>query len=130
MIVIATYDQPKLLSKLLKSLNNTIDLNEEVLVVCTDPRQTKMLNYLNKIQKLNNFNFKLLIDKVKFAGYDTGAYIYSYKKYNRDYYIFLQDSIVINNPDWFKLFKRSLFSFFYRSCWPSIIGLIFIKFNF
>ena len=106
MIVIAAYNQPESLSKLLKSINNTNDLNEEVLVVCTDPSQTKMLIYLERISKNNNFKFKLLIDKVNSAGYDTGAYIYVYRKYIRDYYIFLQDSIKIKNPDWFILFKR------------------------
>ena len=106
MIVIAAYNQTITLSKLLKSINLTIDFNEEVLVVCTDPTQKKMLTYLEKISKKNNFNYNLLIDKVNSAGYDTGAYIYAYKKYVRDYYIFLQDSLIVKNPNWFNLFLR------------------------
>ena len=45
MIVIAAYNNIQILEKLLLSLNNTINLDEEVLIVCTDPKENKMIYY-------------------------------------------------------------------------------------
>lgn len=105
MIVIAAYNNIQILEKLLLSLNNTINLDEEVLIVCTDPKENKMVYYINNIP-LEKYNFKIKCDVTPYAGYDSGAYIYVYQKYKREYYIFLQDSISVKDPNWLNIFKK------------------------
>ena len=95
----------QILEKLLLSLNNTINLDEEVLIVCTDPKENKMVYYINNIP-LEKYNFKIKCDVTPYAGYDSGAYIYVYQKYKREYYIFLQDSISVKDPNWLNIFKK------------------------
>ena len=105
MIVIATYNDPQLLTNLLDSMVGTYDLDEDILIVCTDPKQKEMLKFLETINE--KYPFNILIDVTPYAGYDTGAYIYTYKKYrNEEYFIFLQDSISIKSPEWFQAFKH------------------------
>lgn len=103
MIVIATYNKPKILTDLLDSMKNTIDMDEKILVVCTDPNQTEMLEFLKELPSM--YEFDITTDVTPYAGYDTGAYIYVSKKYKEDYFIFLQDSITIKSPEWLNAFK-------------------------
>lgn len=105
MIVIATYDNVKVLETLLLSLNNTSDLDEEVLVIGTDPKKTDMISYLQNMP-VEKYKFKIKYDVTPYAGYDSGAYIYAYKKYKSEYYIFLQDSLSIKDPEWLNIFKK------------------------
>jgi hypothetical protein len=105
MIVIATYNNPKLLTDLLDSMVETVNMDEKILVVCTDPKQTEMIEFLKELP--SKYSFDISTDVTSYAGYDTGAYIYAYKKYKEeDYYIFLQDSITIKSPEWLNAFKN------------------------
>jgi hypothetical protein len=105
MIVIATYNNTGLLTDLLDSMLDTINMDEKILIVCTDPKQTEMLNFLKDLP--SKYSFDITTDVTPYAGYDTGAYIYTYKKYkDEDYYIFLQDSITIKSPEWLNAFKN------------------------
>ena len=104
MIVIATYNNPKLLTDLLDSMIDTIDMDEKVLIVCTDPKQTEMLEFLKDLP--SKYSFDITTDVTPYAGYDTGAYIYAYKKYKEEYFIFLQDSITMKSPEWLNAFKE------------------------
>jgi hypothetical protein len=106
MIVIATYNDISYLTNLLDSLNTTENLNENVLVVCTDYSQKEMIEYINTLPNNNDYVFNILVDVTPYKGYDSGAYIYAFKKYVDDYYIFLQDSITIKSPEWFNYFKE------------------------
>ena len=106
MIVIATYNDINLLNNLLDSLNTTENLNENVLVVCTDPNQMGMIKYIHTLPSSNKYKFNILADFTPYAGYDSGAYIYAYNNYVDDYYIFLQDSITVKSPEWFNYFKE------------------------
>ena len=106
MIVIATYNDISYLTNLLDSLNTSENLNENVLVVCTDPNQMEMIKFINKLPHNSNYNFNILVDCTPYAGYDSGAYIYAYKNYVDDYYIFLQDSITVKSPEWLNYFKE------------------------
>jgi hypothetical protein len=103
MIVIATYNNPKLLTDLLDSMKGTIDMDEKILVVCTDPNQTEMLEFLKELPTM--YEFDITTDVTPYAGYDTGAYIYVSQKYKEEYFIFLQDSITIKSPEWLNAFK-------------------------
>lgn len=106
MIVIATYNDISYLNNLLDGLNTTENLNENVLVVCTDSQQREMVDYVNTLPNNNNYNFNILVDVTPYRGYDSGAYIYAFKNYIDDYYIFLQDSITIKSPEWLNYFKE------------------------
>lgn len=103
MIVIATYNKPKLLTDLLDSMKDTVNMDEKILVVCTDPNQTEMLEFLKELP--TRYEFDITTDVTPYAGYDTGAYIYVSRKYKEDYFIFLQDSITIKSPEWLNAFK-------------------------
>ena len=105
MIVIATYNNPKILTDLLDSMVGTNNLDEKVLIVCTDPKQTEMIEFLKELP--GKYDFEILTDVTPFAGYDTGAYIHAYKKYDDDYFVFLQDSITMKSPDWLNAFKAN-----------------------
>ena len=74
MIVIATYNKPKLLTDLLDSMKDTVNMDEKILVVCTDPNQTEMLEFLKELP--TRYEFDITTDVTPYAGYDTGAYIY------------------------------------------------------
>lgn len=104
MIVIAAYDNASVIEKLLLSMNKTNNLDEIVLVVSTDPSKTKFIKYLKTIDK-TNFNFKLDIDFSPVRGFESGAFIHAYKNHIDDYYIFLQDSLIVINNDWLNVFK-------------------------
>lgn len=106
MIVIATYNYTEYLTNLLDSLNTTENLNENVLVVCTDPKQEKMIEFVSQLPSNNSYNFNIITDVAPRASYDSGAYIHAYQNYVDDYYIFLQDSIAVKSPEWFNLFKE------------------------
>jgi hypothetical protein len=82
---------------------DTINMDEKILIVCTDPKQTEMLNFLKDLP--TKYSFNITTDVTPYAGYDTGAYIYAYKKYKEEYFIFLQDSITIKSPEWLNAFK-------------------------
>jgi hypothetical protein len=105
MIVIATYNDIKILSRLLDSMNTTNNLDEDVLIVCTNDTQHEMIKYIYTLPSNPNYNYRIKVDVTPYKGYDSGAYIYAYKKYVDDYYIFLQDSIEIYSPEWFNAFK-------------------------
>lgn len=104
MIVIATYNDTNLLTNLLDSLNTTENLNENVLIMCTDPNQQDTIEFIYKLR--GKYNFNILADFTPHASYDTGAYIYAYKNYVDDYYIFLHDSVTVKSPQWFNHFKE------------------------
>lgn len=104
MIVIATYNKPELLINLLDSMKNTINMDEKILVICTDPSQSEMLEFLKELP--SKYEFDITTDVTPYAGYDTGAYIYVSQNYKEDYFIFLQDSITIKSPEWLNAFKE------------------------
>jgi hypothetical protein len=106
MIVIATYNDTSILTNFLHSLKKTIDLDEKILIVCSCPNQTNMINFLNEIKSNNVFDFDFNISVTPYSGYDTGAFIWAYKEFYDEYYIFLQDSLIINNPNWLNTFKN------------------------
>jgi hypothetical protein len=105
MIVISTFDDVDLLERLLESLLVTNNFDEPVLIVCTDSSKIEVLEYVDLICSSGKYPFTLLWDVTPYRGYDSGAYIFAFKKYNSDYYIFLQDSMEIKSPDWLDVFK-------------------------
>lgn len=106
MIVIAAYNRVDLVENLLTSMNNTIDLDEDVLIMCTNRSMTEMIDFSKTLPNNIKYNYNIKIDSTPYNGYDTGAYIYAYKNYESDYYIFLHDSITVNSPEWLNEFKN------------------------
>jgi hypothetical protein len=125
MIVIAAYNDINYLTNLLDSLNTTEDLNENVLVISTDPNQKKMIEFIRELPNSGEYNFNILVDFTNQASYDSGAYIYAYKNYIDDYYIFLQDSLTIKSPNWFNFFKEKRHEdkinplLYFNMCWDN-----------
>ena len=95
MIVIASHDRYDLINNLLEQLTS-INLNShDILVVDTNSTDLDFLKKFNNLPiKYPNIKF----DRLNYDCRDSGAYIYAYKNYKRESYIFLQDSIkIINN---------------------------------
>jgi len=71
---------------------------DDVLVMDTGSTNLESIEYLKSLKDNNPFSFNLMIDE--FVGnYPTGAYISAFKKYKSEYYIFLQDSMSIKDPN-------------------------------
>lgn len=104
MIVIAAYNSLVYVRSLLNSIR-TSAIDEEVLVVCTCPKQTYFIETLIKHILETEYPFKLKYTITPYSGYDSGAYIWTYQNYEDDYYIFLHDSVIANHSQWFERFK-------------------------
>jgi hypothetical protein len=136
MIVIATYNDIGLLDNLLDSLNTTENLNENVLVVCTDPNKLHMIKHIYSLSSSKKYNFKILADFTPYQGYDSGAYIYAYRNYVDDYYVFLQDSVTIKSPEWFNYFKEKRQEYtinpilHFSMCWDNMEQRMWVEHKF
>lgn len=104
MIVISSYNDINVIKRLLNSLNECDKIDEKVIIVCTCPKQTEMINFLNSL-KPSDFNFDFEVTTTTYSGYDTGGYIWVYNNFIDDYYIFLQDSLIVNKKNWLDVFK-------------------------
>jgi hypothetical protein len=104
MIVVAAYNSLTYVKSLLNSIRiSTID--EDILIVCTCPKQTYFIESIDKHLIETTYPFKVQYTVTPYSGYDSGAYVWAYQNYKDDYYIFLHDSIVANNSQWFERFK-------------------------
>ena len=104
MIVIAAYNSVDYIENLLNSIRTSM-IDEDVLVVCTCPKQTDFIEAMGRHLDTTEYPFKVQHTVTPYSGYDTGAYIWAYQNYKDDYYIFLHDSIVANHDQWFERFK-------------------------
>jgi hypothetical protein len=104
MIVISAYNNLIYVQSLLNSMRTSI-IDEDVLVVCTCPKQTYFIESLSKHLIEANYPFKIQYTVAPSSGYDFGACYWAYQNYKDDYYIFLHDTLVVNHPQWFEKFK-------------------------
>jgi hypothetical protein len=104
MIVVAAYNSLTYVQSLLNSIR-TSAIDEDVLIVCTCPKQTYFIDTLSKHINETKYPFEVKYTVTPYSGYDTGAYIWVYQNYKDDYYIFLHDSITANHSQWFEKFK-------------------------
>jgi hypothetical protein len=93
MIVIACHNKIDLLQSMINRLNDMDLKNHKILLVNTNSDDQKFVEYFNACKEKYNFIF----DTLNYTCFDSGAYIYAYNTYKTDKYIFLQDSIIINN---------------------------------
>lgn len=96
MIVIATNNGYDTLPQLLRSIEDTNNLDIPVSIVDTGSTDLKFIEYLDTLPS------KYSILKIK-KGYDTGAYIHAYENLKSDFYIFLQDSVTILSKDFYSI---------------------------
>lgn len=92
MIVISTNNGKNYLNNLLESLEKINLYNQKILIVDTGSTDNE---YIKNIK----YNKNIIIDKTNYCGYDTGAYIHAFNNYEDDFYICLQDSILIKNEN-------------------------------
>jgi hypothetical protein len=98
MIVIATNNGKKYLSKLLESLEflgNKIPVS----IIDTQSDDIESLEYLSNLQ--NTFPFDIKTYRTPYRGFDTGAYIWAYRNIPSEKYYFLQDSLKIKSLEYF-----------------------------
>lgn len=104
MIAIAAYNSLIYVKSLLNSMSTSL-INEDVLIVCTCPKQTYFIDEIDAYLTEVKYPFKVTYTVTPYSGYDTGAYVWAYQNYKDDYYIFLHDTLVVNNSNWFERFK-------------------------
>jgi hypothetical protein len=104
MIVIASYNNLTYTRNLLDSMKTSV-IDEDVLVICTCPKQTHFIKEIDKHISETKYPFKIQYTVTPYSGYDSGAYIWAYQNYEDDYYVFLHDSIMVNYPQWLERFK-------------------------
>lgn len=107
MIVIATNNGHVYLKELLDSMKNIEFCGEQILVVDTISTDDVHLNFLNELNTLYP-ELNITVTTTPYRKFDTGAYIYAYKNYKSDVYIFLHDSTVVKNNDFIKDVKSHL----------------------
>ena len=109
MIVIATHDNINYLDTLIKSINNYGTNGHKVLIVDTNSITPDFFKYLSSLKEAsftNNLNIE--ITKTLYSGYDSGGYIWAYKNFIEENYIFLQDSMEIKHPEWITIIEEKL----------------------
>lgn len=102
MIVIASYNGINFLPGLIKSLEEFGPHDEEYLVVNNQSTDPEFINYLNTLD--SSLNIK--VETCPYNGYDTGAYLWAYRTFPAEEYMFLQDSIKIKDSNWFNEFRN------------------------
>ena len=95
MIVIASHNRTDLLDNMLKTLSSINLNNNKVLIINTNSDNEEYKTFFEEC-KLNYPQY--IFETLNYTCWDSGAYIYAYKNYHSDKYIFLQDSITITNP--------------------------------
>lgn len=95
MIVIASHNRTDLLDNMLETLSSINLNNNKVLIINTNSDNEEYKTFFEEC-KLNYPQY--IFETLNYTCWDSGAYIYAYKNYHSDKYIFLQDSITITNP--------------------------------
>ena len=80
-------------------------LDEEIVVVDSNSDDK---SYFKEIEKYN-----VIIEDIGNKNYHAGAYWYCFEKYNRDFYYFMHDSMIVNqNLDYLKNKELTVFAYF------------------
>lgn len=103
MIVIACYNDVEIVQLNVESILKTKNLDENILLVSTDPSKIFLINYLQELEKKYDLIKYFVPNNISF---DSGAYINAYFNYIDEYYIFLQDSVIVNDTNWLNQFKK------------------------
>lgn len=105
MIVVATHNDIEVLESIINDLNN-IDLNgHNVSIIDTNSDE---IEFKNRFDQLKNENPQFNFIHLDYTCWDSGAYIWTYKNFNEDKFIFLQDSIEILDKNFIKVVDENL----------------------
>ncbi|MBX3118674.1 MAG: hypothetical protein KF784_06385 [Fimbriimonadaceae bacterium] len=107
MIAIATNNGHKFLPELIESLETYGTDGHDVLIVDTGSSDPAATEYLGALESYNG-PFKLMVTQTPYKGYDTGAYLWAFRNFPADTYIFMQDSVLVKQPGWTKEFESRL----------------------
>lgn len=107
MIVVATNNGHKFLPDLIRSIEDCGDGGHDVVIVDTQSSSPEAAAYLATLVEYAG-PLRLSVDQTPYKGYDTGAYLYAFRKYAADSYIFLQDSARPKELRWTEAFTSRL----------------------
>ncbi len=107
MIAIATNNGHRFLPELIHSLETHGTDGHDVLIVDTGSSDPDATAYLDTLKSYSG-PFKLTVTQTPYKGYDTGAYLWAFRNFPSDTYIFLQDSVLIKQSGWVKDFESRL----------------------
>ncbi len=103
MIVVATNNGHLHLPELLSSIEEHGDGGHEVLVVDTQSSDVRAQAYFDSLCKYSG-PLRLSATRTPYKGYDTGAYLYAFRNFPADRYIFMQDSLRVKHSGWTEAF--------------------------
>lgn len=103
LVVIPTHNGKEILRRCLDSISDLYPIL--VVDTCSDDIESKVfaLNIKEFYPKLN-----IKGCAIPFKGYPTGAYLWAYWHYKADRYLFLQDSIEVQEVDYVKPFREAM----------------------
>ena len=101
MIVIATNNGANVLPALIASLHETGHTPSEFLIVDTGTTEATAREYLALLATQG-----YCVTRTPYKGYDTGAWLWAYREFPADEYLFLHDSILVDTPEIVNVFRR------------------------
>lgn len=102
MIVIATNNGHEYLKNLLNSMEHMDLCGEDLLIVDTMSDNQYHLDFLSNVKQLYP-HLNINVVKTPYRKFDTGAYVYAYKNFHSENYVFLHDSITIKDNSFIKV---------------------------
>lgn len=112
MIVIATNNGKQFLEKLIPALEKWGTGGHKVAFIDTGSTDGSWDYLVEHVRRLHTSRYpeqgEWILDKTPFKGYDTGAYIYAYRKYPEETYLFMHDSCRPDGFDWVKRFEEKM----------------------
>lgn len=102
MIVIATHNGIDYLPGLIDSIREHGSCGHRVVVIDTHSEDPRSLDYIRELSKDPDFTVVSLPDAV----YDTGAYIYAYRHFEAEFYLFMHDSMLAKDDRWVRRFEE------------------------
>lgn len=100
-IIIATNNGKKFLIPLLESIERHGGIfNHRVSIVDTGSTDAESIAYLDELKR----NEKYSVNITPYKGYDTGAYIWAYKNFQDDEFLFMHDSMEVAEEGWLQDF--------------------------
>jgi glycosyltransferase involved in cell wall biosynthesis len=98
MIILPSYNGASLLPGMLDSIC-TYAPEEEVYIVDNASTDPEAVTFIQQAQTKYP-QLTIYTDRVEQSGYETGAYVMGFRRFNRPYYYCFQDGLLLIKPDW------------------------------
>jgi hypothetical protein len=108
MIVIATNNGHQLLRSFIGSIERFGAGKHSILVVDTHSTDPESIQYFESLKKYDGpLSLKAVQPPYK-NGYENGAYLFAFRSFPDETYLFLHDGMLAKSPEWFTQFEAKL----------------------